>query len=195
MNNKFSYIGHRQRLKERFMKGPQYVHDYEICEMLLFYKYKRCDVKSIAKKIIDQGWEEILLCKNEKYITFINMINRIIIRLRKAIIKQTIILKNQDDIFTYCNENHIEENIRILWLDKNYCFLGETISNFLDEYYILNAGIKIKASIAIIIITKDISPDMNILRLLLEALSSIHIYLHHIFTIDQNYMNIASVET
>ncbi len=47
------YIGHRERLRERFRKGgPEGFHDYELLELLLTYGIPRRDVKPIAKKLI-----------------------------------------------------------------------------------------------------------------------------------------------
>lgn len=47
------YIGHRQRLKERFKKtGGREMPDYEVLEFLLTYAKPRCDVKPLAKQLI-----------------------------------------------------------------------------------------------------------------------------------------------
>lgn len=48
-----SRLGHRQRLRERFLKGgANAIADYELLEMLLFAAHPRGDVKPLAKKII-----------------------------------------------------------------------------------------------------------------------------------------------
>lgn len=53
MFEKPHYIGHRQRLRERFRKGgPEGFHDYELLELLLTYGIPRRDVKPIAKALI-----------------------------------------------------------------------------------------------------------------------------------------------
>ncbi len=45
--------GHRQRLRERFLKaGPEALADYELLEMLLFAAHPRGDVKPLAKKLL-----------------------------------------------------------------------------------------------------------------------------------------------
>ena len=47
------YLGHRERLRERFRKaGAEGFHDYEILELLLTYTIPRIDVKPLAKKLI-----------------------------------------------------------------------------------------------------------------------------------------------
>ncbi len=53
MSEKPHYIGHRERLRERFRKGgPDGFHDYELLELLLTYAIPRRDVKPIAKELI-----------------------------------------------------------------------------------------------------------------------------------------------
>lgn len=45
--------GHRQRLKERFLKGGlQAFQDYEVLELLLTYVIPRKDVKGLAKRLL-----------------------------------------------------------------------------------------------------------------------------------------------
>ena len=45
--------GHRQRLKERFLKvGHEGLADYELIELLLFYTRPRVDVKPTAKELL-----------------------------------------------------------------------------------------------------------------------------------------------
>ena len=47
-------IGHRQRLKQRFVKSPSSVDDYEILEMMLFCAIPRKDVKVLAKTLLKE---------------------------------------------------------------------------------------------------------------------------------------------
>jgi DNA repair protein RadC len=47
------YLGHRQRLRERFRRGGiEGFHDYELLELLLTYAIPRRDVKPIGKRLI-----------------------------------------------------------------------------------------------------------------------------------------------
>ena len=53
MNDKPHYLGHRQRLKNRFLKsGAEAMQDYEFLEILLFLAVPRRDVKPLAKDLI-----------------------------------------------------------------------------------------------------------------------------------------------
>lgn len=47
------YLGHRQRLRERFLSGgASAIADYELLEMILFSSKPRGDVKPLAKRLI-----------------------------------------------------------------------------------------------------------------------------------------------
>ena len=47
------YIGHRQRLRERFLRGgAEALADYELLELVLFHARPRGDVKPLAKALI-----------------------------------------------------------------------------------------------------------------------------------------------
>lgn len=47
------YTGHRARLRERFMKEPRAVPDYEVLEMLLHLVIPRKDTKPLAKALLE----------------------------------------------------------------------------------------------------------------------------------------------
>lgn len=49
------YHGHRQRLKERYLKEPESLYDYEVVELLLGYVLKGRDVKPQAKELIEKA--------------------------------------------------------------------------------------------------------------------------------------------
>jgi DNA repair protein RadC len=46
------HLGHRDRLRQRFMNAPDSLPDYELLELLLFMAIPRKDVKPIAKAMI-----------------------------------------------------------------------------------------------------------------------------------------------
>jgi DNA repair protein RadC len=52
-NDKPGYIGHRQRLRDRFLQaGPDGLQEYELLELLLFGAIPRSDTKPLAKALI-----------------------------------------------------------------------------------------------------------------------------------------------
>lgn len=49
------YVGHRKRLKSRFLNNqPSSLNDYELLELLLFQAIPRKDVKPLAKKLLEK---------------------------------------------------------------------------------------------------------------------------------------------
>lgn len=47
------YLGHRQRLRDRFMAAdPEALPDYELLELLLFFSIAKIDVKPLAKQLL-----------------------------------------------------------------------------------------------------------------------------------------------
>lgn len=49
------YIGHRQRLKDRFAKEPKSLADYELLELILGYAIPRKDLKPLAKELLSRA--------------------------------------------------------------------------------------------------------------------------------------------
>ena len=55
LKGKLHYLGHRDRLRERFRAtGGNGMPDYEVLELLLYQAIPRRDVKPIAKDILDR---------------------------------------------------------------------------------------------------------------------------------------------
>ncbi len=52
MNDKKHYLGHRKRLKEKFLNAKENLPDYELLELILGYAIPRKDTKPIAKKLL-----------------------------------------------------------------------------------------------------------------------------------------------
>jgi DNA repair protein RadC len=51
---KYFHLGHRQRLRERFVISRDSLPDYEIIEMLLFLVFSRRDTKTLAKILLNK---------------------------------------------------------------------------------------------------------------------------------------------
>ena len=55
MDNKPSYIGHRERIRQRFLIGEgRDMADYELLELVLTIAIPRRDVKPLAKELINK---------------------------------------------------------------------------------------------------------------------------------------------
>lgn len=62
------YVGHRQRLKEKFLKNATSFSDYELLELLLFQAIPRKDVKPLAKTLLKQfkNFQELVNASHER---------------------------------------------------------------------------------------------------------------------------------
>jgi DNA repair protein RadC len=80
------YLGHRKRLKEKFLKKPDSLSDYEIVELLLGYVIKGKDTKPFAKDIIkDTGGIGNFFDVNIKNINGIGTETELFIRILKEL--------------------------------------------------------------------------------------------------------------
>ena len=69
MQKHSSHSGHRQRIKERYLKnGLATFHDYEILEFILTYAIARKDVKPIAKALLGRfkSFRDVLDARREE---------------------------------------------------------------------------------------------------------------------------------
>ncbi len=63
------YLGHRERLRERFTSGgPDALPDYELLELVLFRSLPRRDTKPIAKALIEKfgSFAEVISAEPER---------------------------------------------------------------------------------------------------------------------------------
>ena len=132
-----SYYGHRQRLKERFLKAPKAVPDYEIVELILFFVYPRQDVKEKAKEILGKYGHSLQRFiqeesrKGSPSLRFIvQLIKEIVERMLIADTKEGPLLNDSQKVLDYCHVTmgHLpHEQFRIFFLDRLYRLICEEI--------------------------------------------------------------------
>ncbi|ETZ04431.1 JAB domain-containing protein [Holospora undulata] len=124
------YLGHRQRLKERFLKAPQALPDYELLELFLGLLYPRKDTKPFAKKLLELHrslWGVFFrseLFSHWGIVCFHELFRRILIRE----IRQAPVLNNIDKVidYAYLSMGHLpKEEFRIFFLNKKYELIQE----------------------------------------------------------------------
>jgi DNA repair protein RadC len=125
------YADHRKRLKERFMKAPEAVHDAEVIELLLGYVIPRRDVKPQAKDIlataksIDDIFESdfsAIKGLGPETITFFSVLHEFINRIdyNKIHNKQIVDLSLSDAVYKFLKTKigqSSNETFAILFLD------------------------------------------------------------------------------
>ena len=135
-------IGHRKRLKERFVKSPTSLHDYEILEMLLFSSIPRRDVKDLAKTLLKQFGDlsGVLNATEDKLLSvagitssvYVNMrlVKEVLSRTLKTTIKDQNILSSWNALIEYLQGsqgNMQTEQFRTLFLNKKNVLLADEL--------------------------------------------------------------------
>ncbi len=137
------HLGHRQRLRERFLKsGGNGVADYEILEMLLFSSKPRGDVKPLAKdliaefgslaKVISATSDELSRIDGvgESAIASIKIVQVAALRLLKDDIADRPVIQSWKALLDYCKASmkfNKTEQFRILFLDRKNKLIADEL--------------------------------------------------------------------
>lgn len=158
------YLGHRQRLKEKFLKDEgRSMPDYEILELLLTYAIPRKDVKTEAKMLIKEfgGLSEFIGASQERLlkskrtlnqIALIKLVHTISVKLGLKHLKEVdhIVLRDIDSLADYCRRcvgtKEVEE-FHVIFLDGSLRIIKDEImqSGTVDEVAVYPREIAKKA--------------------------------------------------
>ena len=147
MNEKPDYLGHRERLRKRFLEGGgKAMPDYEFLELLLTIAIPRRDVKPLAKALIHKFGNfagvvhaplgELLAFDGlkETSAAVLKIIKEGAIRMSWQTLKNSTetVIASWDAMMDYCRmvmaHNEVEE-FRVLFLDGKYKLIDEEIQN------------------------------------------------------------------
>ncbi len=135
------YLGHRQRLRERFLNsGGDTLPDYEILELLLFSAKPMGDVKPLAKQLIAEFGslaqvisatpEALAKVKGlgEASIVTLKIVQESARRLLKFDMQEKPVLQSWQAVLDYCAATmgyHKIEQFRILFLDHKHKLIAD----------------------------------------------------------------------
>ncbi|MFC3053310.1 RadC family protein [Kordiimonas pumila] len=135
--------GHRQRLRERFLKaGPDGLADYELLELILFLAIPRRDVKPLAKELISHfgSYAGVLSAETamltaypglgETAVAAIKSVQASALHLAKAEMASRPVLSNWQAVIGYLQGAmaHLpREQFRVLLLDKKNALLSDEL--------------------------------------------------------------------
>lgn len=137
-----SHTGHRQRLRERFMKaGPDALADYEMLELVLFNAIPRVDVKPLAKKLIERfgDYAGVLAASpnrlremglKERAVQEIKIIEASATRLARNSVIERPVLSSWSKLMAYCKARmgRLEhEEFHVLFLDRKNRLIAEEV--------------------------------------------------------------------
>ncbi|MSO99110.1 MAG: JAB domain-containing protein, partial [Rhodospirillaceae bacterium] len=128
------YLGHRQRLRERFLNGgAENLPDYELLELLLFSAIPRKDTKPIAKNLLKRfgSFAEVISADPEKLrqvddikdvaIVTLKAVQAAAQRLLRSKVTTGLVITSWSALIEYCTAQmayNATEQFRVLYLDK-----------------------------------------------------------------------------
>lgn len=137
------YLGHRQRLRERFLAGGgDALHDYELLELLLFAANPRGDVKPLAKKLIQRfgGFAETIAAEPSELravpgvgdvaLVMLKVVESAAVRLAREKIIDQPVLNSWQALIDYCRTTmaHAKvEQFRLLFLDRKNALIADEV--------------------------------------------------------------------
>lgn len=143
--NVTSTTGHRKRLRERLLKAPHALPDYEILECLLFAGDLRRDMKPLAKKLEEAfgSLAGVLTAMPERlgsipgvtvaHIAYIAAVREAALRILKQSVLHAPVIDQWDALVDYCHARMAAlttEEFRVLYLDtKNRMMADECLGN------------------------------------------------------------------
>lgn len=136
-------LGHRQRLRDRFINGgPEAVADYELLELILFAAYPRGDVKPLAKELLKKfksfsgvlraGESELMQVKGfgQAGYAALKVIEYAAQKLLQNDLSDRPILSNWQHVLNYCkiSMGHLKnEQLRLLFLDRHHRLICDEV--------------------------------------------------------------------
>lgn len=138
-----SYLGHRQRLRERFLKGgPDALADYELLELVLFLANPRADVKPLAKALIARfgsfadaiSAEPAALAEvagvGETAVAALKTVQAAALRLARQQVMNRPVLSSWTQLLDYCRASmafEATERFRILFLNRKNALIADEV--------------------------------------------------------------------
>ncbi|HTK79442.1 MAG TPA: DNA repair protein RadC [Rhizomicrobium sp.] len=137
------YLGHRDRLRARFLEGgANALPDYELLELLLFAAIPRRDVKPLAKDLIAKfgGFAEVIAAPRERLLAFkglgenavtqLKIVEAAALRLSKSRMLGKPALSSWQAVLDYCTAamaRNTHEEFRILFLDRKNVLIADEV--------------------------------------------------------------------
>jgi DNA repair protein RadC len=137
------YLGHRERLRDRFREaGTDALSDYELLELLLFRAQPRRDMKPIAKALLEKfgSFAEVISAPEKRLaevdgigeasITELKIVQAAASRLVRGQVKKRPVLSSWSAVLDYCRTAMAfsdKEQFRVLFLDKRNQVIADEV--------------------------------------------------------------------
>ncbi len=137
------HLGHRERLRQRFLVSPAALPDYELLEMMLFAAKTRVDTKPVAKLLLSHFGSlagvlnaeparirEVRGADSDAVVTAVKVVREAAERLARAEILQRPVIASWQALLDYCQiamaQNPVEQ-FRILFLDRRHALIADEL--------------------------------------------------------------------
>lgn len=207
LNRKPHYLGHRQRLRERFLAGgTEALADYELLELILFAARPQGDVKPLAKSLIGRfgTLAEVIRADlsalreiagvSDAAIAALKAAEAAAFRLLKAEIRTGPVIQSWTALLDYCRlqmGNLKREQFRVLFLNQKNMLIADEVQqegtvDHTPVYprEVLRRALELQASAVILVHNHpsgDPSPskaDIEMTHAIATAARSLNIRLH-----------------
>ena len=137
------HAGHRQRLKERFLKGgADALPDYEMLELLLFQALPRRDTKRLAKALLNRfgSFPEVISAEpgalkeidgiGDGAVVALKTVQAAAVRLAREEVMDRPVLGNWDKLLDYCRAAmafETTERFRVLFLNNRNALIADEV--------------------------------------------------------------------
>jgi DNA repair protein RadC len=137
------YLGHRERLRDRFREaGADALSDYELLELLLFHALPRRDVKPLAKTLLEKfgSFAEVIAAPEvrlaevkglgDSAITEFKIVQAAASRLLRGAVKKRPVLSSWSSVLDYCRTAQafaVRAQFRVLFLDKRNQLIADEL--------------------------------------------------------------------
>lgn len=135
--------GHRERLRERFMRaGVEGVQDYELLELVLFRARARGDVKPLAKALLRRfgGFAEVLAAPVERLVEIegvgeataveLKIVHAAAVKLTQARVLKRPVISSWNELLAYCRAAMADQKVeqfRVLFLDRKNILIADEV--------------------------------------------------------------------
>jgi len=201
------YVGHRKRLKEKFLRAdPAGFSDYELLELLLFQAIPRKDVKPLAKQLLKEfgDFNQLVNAQRKKILTVENtnegiflqfqIVREILNRIFYEQVKNRNVISSWGTLLDYLKFNMSclkLEQFRVLFLNKKNMLIADEVmaTGTIDQTPIYPREI-VKKSLfheagAIILVhnhpsgsTKPSNSDIDLTTQIVNACNTINVTVH-----------------
>lgn len=143
MGDQPHYTGHRQRLRERFLRsGNEGLQDYELLELVLFRAIPRRDVKPLAKQLIDKfgSFAEVISAPVERLREIeelgeaaaveLKVVQATALKLNQARVLNRPVLRSWARVVDYCTASMAysdTKTFRVLFLDHKHTLVADEV--------------------------------------------------------------------